>query len=150
MTNEKIKRMLDACYQAKRIRDMLPPLPKGVTSSHIQYLDMIETLQAQGIQVKISDISDKLGLPRPGITRTVKEMEQKGYLKKITSSEDARVTYLTLTDSGKQLSQKYNQQCFEILSSYMADIPESDIQCTIRTIEHFYDIMCERRIYLDK
>lgn len=150
MTIELLKQMMDACYQAKRIRDMLPPLPKGVTSSHIQYLDMIETLQAQGIQVKISDISDKLGLPRPGITRTVKEMEQKGYLKKITSSEDARVTYLTLTDSGKQLSQKYNQQCFEILSSYMADIPESDIQCTIRTIEHFYDIMCERRIYLDK
>ena len=150
MTIELLKKMMDACYQAKRIRDMLPPLPKGVTSSHIQYLDVIEALQAQGIQVKISDISDKLGLPRPGITRTVKEMEQKGYLKKITSSEDARVTYLTLTDSGKQLSQKYNQQCFEILSYYMADIPESDIQCTIRTIEHFYDIMCERRIYLDK
>ena len=27
MTNEKIKRMFDACYQAKRIREMLPPLP---------------------------------------------------------------------------------------------------------------------------
>ena len=29
MTNEKIKRMFDAFYQAKRIRDMLPPLPQG-------------------------------------------------------------------------------------------------------------------------
>ena len=27
MTIETIKRMLDACYQGKRIRDMLPPLP---------------------------------------------------------------------------------------------------------------------------
>ena len=26
MTTEKIKRMLDACYQAKRIRELLPPL----------------------------------------------------------------------------------------------------------------------------
>ena len=33
MTIEGIKRMLDACYQAKRIRDMLPPLPEGVTPS---------------------------------------------------------------------------------------------------------------------
>ena len=24
MTNEKVKRMLDACYQAKRIRELLP------------------------------------------------------------------------------------------------------------------------------
>ena len=31
MTIEKIKRIMDARYQAKRIRDMLPPLPKGVT-----------------------------------------------------------------------------------------------------------------------
>ena len=35
MTNEKIKRMFDAFYQAKRIRDMLPPLPQGV--SHPTY-----------------------------------------------------------------------------------------------------------------
>ena len=30
MTSEIIKRMFDACYQAKRTRDMLPPLPEGV------------------------------------------------------------------------------------------------------------------------
>ena len=47
MTIKLLKQMMDACYQAKRIRDMLPPLPKGVTSSHIQYLDVIETLQAR-------------------------------------------------------------------------------------------------------
>ena len=78
MTIETIKRMLDACYQGKRIRDMLPPLPKGVTSSYIQYLDVIQSLERNGIHVKISDISDALNLPRPGVTRTVKEMEAGG------------------------------------------------------------------------
>ena len=34
MTIELIKRLLDACYEAKRIRDMLPPLPDGVTPSY--------------------------------------------------------------------------------------------------------------------
>ena len=81
MTTEKIKRMLDACYQAKRIRELLPPLPQGVTPSYIQYLDNIHALEKQGIQIKISDISDVMNLPRPGVTRTVKEMETKGYLR---------------------------------------------------------------------
>ena len=36
MTNEKIKRMFDACYLAKRIREMLPPLPQGVMPSYLQ------------------------------------------------------------------------------------------------------------------
>ena len=47
MTNEKIKRMFDAFYQAKRIRDMLPPLPQGVMPSYIQYLDVIHSLQRE-------------------------------------------------------------------------------------------------------
>ena len=39
MDIELLKRMMDACYQAKRIREMLPALPAGVTSSYIHYLD---------------------------------------------------------------------------------------------------------------
>ena len=76
MTSEIIKRMFDACYQAKRTRDMLPPLPEGVRASFIQYLDVIQSLERKGIQVKVSDLSDAMELPRPGVTRTVKEMEE--------------------------------------------------------------------------
>lgn len=46
------------------------------------------------------------------MTRTVKEMERKGYLRKQTSAEDGRVTCISLTDAGQQLSQKYNTQFF--------------------------------------
>ena len=63
-----IKALLDACYQAKRIRDLLPALPQGVTPSYIHYLDTIESLEEQGTRVKVSDISDALNLPRPGVT----------------------------------------------------------------------------------
>ena len=75
MTIELIKRMMDTCYLAKRARDMLPPLPDGVMPSYIQYLDAIQKLEAKGLRVKVSDLSDALGLPRPGVTRTVKDME---------------------------------------------------------------------------
>ena len=143
MTIELLKRMMDACYQAKRTRDMLPPLPEGVTSSYIQYLDIIEAMQNEGLQAKVSDISDRLSLPRPGVTRTVKEMEQKGYLKKTASAEDGRVTYLTLTEAGQILSEKYNQQIFSTLASYMEGFSEEDAECMIRTIAQFYHIMCE-------
>ena len=45
-------------------------------------------LEKQGIQVRVSDVSDALSLPRPGVTRTVKDMEAKGYVKKFASAED--------------------------------------------------------------
>ena len=150
MTSEIIKRMFDACYQAKRTREMLPPLPEGVRSSFIQYLDTIQSLEGQGVQVKVSDISDAMELPRPGVTRTVKEMEEKGYLQKIASEEDGRVTYIAVTRKGTNLSQKYDEQYFKSLLPYMEEISDEDAECMIRTIEKFYQIMCERRKHYDE
>ena len=74
MTVENIKALLDACYQAKRARELLPELPKGVSSSYIHYLDTIEGLERQSIRVKVSVISDALNIPRPGVTRTVQKL----------------------------------------------------------------------------
>ena len=34
-----------------------PPLPEGVRSSFIQYLDTIQSLEGRAVQVKVSDIS---------------------------------------------------------------------------------------------
>ena len=145
MTISMIKALLDACYQAKRARELLPALPKGVTSSYIQYLDTIETLERQGVRVKVSDISDALHLPRPGVTRTVKEMKDKGYLQKSSSEEDGRVTYLTITEQGRKLSQTFNEQFFAQLAPMLDDISDEDAACTIRTIQALYDVMAERR-----
>lgn len=150
MTNKKIKEMLDACYQAKRIREMLPPLPEGVMPSYIQYMDMIQKMEKQGIQVKISDISDVMNIPRPGVTRTVKKMEKKGYLRKIASPDDGRVTYISITEEGWKLFHKYDENYFGELSEDLSDISEEDADCMIRTIEKFYNIMYERRKYHDK
>ena len=97
MTPELIKRMMDACYLGKRARELLPALPAGVLPSYIQCLDVLHRLECSGLPVKISDISDAMNLPRPGVTRTVKEMEAKGYLKKTTSEADGRITYLSTT-----------------------------------------------------
>ena len=150
MTNKKIKRMLDACYQAKRIREMLPPLPEGIMSSHIRYMDMIQELQKQNDHVKVSDLSDVLNIPRPGVTRTIKEMEKKGLVQKTASPDDGRVTYLSLTEHGTEISEKYNENYFNELTPYLDDISDADADCMVQTILKFYDIMCERSIQNDR
>ncbi len=144
MDTELIKRMFDACYQAKRTRAMLPPLPNGTLPSYIQYLDIIGKLEKQNINVKVSDISDGLGVPRPGVTRTVKDMVEKGFLTKVTCEEDKRITYLTMTEKGRKLSQKYDEDFFTDLALDLDEIPSEDAECMIRTIEKFHDIMKKR------
>ena len=144
MNAEMAKQLLDACYLAKRARDLLPALPEGVLPSFIQYLDVIQKLEKQGVQAKVSDVSDALHLPRPGVTRTVKDMQAKGYLQKQVSVDDGRITFLTVTEKGRALSRKYDEDYFRELIQYLNGISEAEAECTIRTIQKFYEIMAER------
>lgn len=144
MTIEKIKALMDACYKAKRVRELLPTLPKGVTSSYIHYLDVIEQLEEKGVLVKVSDISDALNIPRPGVTRTVKEMEKGGYLEKLSSKDDGRITYLTITKKGRELSNIYNKEFFTKLVKECDDLNDEDVTCTINTIDKLYKVMLKR------
>lgn len=150
MNEDKIKRMLDACYLAKRIRELLPKLPEGVTPAYIQYMDVIHRLQKNQEHVKVSDISDTLNLPRPGVTRTVKEMERKGYLYKYASQEDGRITYISITKKGEELSDKYDKNYYSRLTKYMDHISEEEADCMIQTIEKFYQVMSERRVDIEQ
>lgn len=149
MNTENAKALLDACYLAKRARELLPALPSGVMPSYIHYLDTIQRLEKQGLRVKVSDISDALSLPRPGVTRTVKEMEDSGYLQKTASDEDGRVTYLSITEKGRALSQTYDERFFSQLTPLLADISDEEAQCAVRTIAKLYEIMSERRLTLE-
>lgn len=150
MTTRNIKHLLDAFYQAKRVRELMPALPKGVTPAFIHYLDTIAALQQQGVRVKVSDISDALHIPRPGVTRTVKNMVDGGYLEKAASEEDGRVTYLTITEKGRMLSQVFDSEFFAQLAPLLADVSDEDAATTIRTIEKVYQVMSERRIHVEQ
>lgn len=146
MTSDKIKEVMDACYLAKRVRDMLPALPGGVTSSHIHYLDKIQQLQSMKDKVRVSDISDMLGLPRPSVTKTIKDMENLGFVKKLTTKEDGRVVYIQITDAGKALIDKYVDEYFTSLSKELTDITDEEANVMIEVVEKFYAAMSERNV----
>ena len=145
MKSEKVKEMLDSCYMAKRILDMLPKLPEGVLPSYVRYLETIVELEEKNQKVKVSDVSEVLNLPRPGVTRTINAMEEKGYLKKETAKHDGRVTYVTVTKEGKMIFEKYNKDYFQKLALCLNHVSNDEADCMIQTIEKFYEVMCEGR-----
>lgn len=136
---------MDACYLAKRVRDLLPKLPNGVTSTRIHYLDTIRKLELKTANVKVSDISDELGLPRPGVTKITKDMEKLGLVEKKAAKTDGRVVFIKITVSGKDLVDKYVDQYFGELSAELDDISDEDADNMIETIEKLYEVMKGRK-----
>lgn len=145
MTKDKIKEVMDACYQAKRIRDMLPALPGGVTSSHIHYLDTLSKLEKTEGKVKVSDISENLGLPRSSVTKTVKDMEKLGFVEKETTETDGRFVYIKTTRTGRDLVDKYVDEYFGNLSEDLGGITDEDADKMIEVVEKFYIVMSNRK-----
>ncbi len=141
MTIENIKRVIDAFYQGKRIISMLPSLPDGITPLYIRYLDIIGRLEEELKAVKVSDIGSALSVQRPGVTRTVREMVEKGLLEKSPSKKDGRVTFITITPYGRELSKKYNEEVFLLLTSSLPPIEERDVEALIKTTESIYNAM---------
>ena len=144
MTKEKMKKVMDACYMAKRIRDFLPKLPNGVTSTHIHYLDIICNLELKMESVRVSDISDELGLPRPSVTKVIKDMESMGFVEKKTTQADGRVVFISVTAAGKALVDKYVEQYFSELCTEFVDVSDSEADDMIELIEKLYEVMSRR------
>lgn len=124
MTRDKIKKVMDACYLAKRARDLLPKLPNGVTPSHIHYLDTIRKLELKKDHIKVSDISDELGLPRPSVTKTIKDMESLGFVEK-KAVENDRISHQAV----RSIRQNTDR----------------DADIMIKTIEKLYEVMRRRQ-----
>lgn len=147
MTIDNMKRMMDSFYLAKRILEMLPLLPQGVSSSNIRYLDVIERIKAVKGFVRVSDLSEELSVQRPGVTRFLSEMEEKGYIKKIQSDTDRRVTYIEITKEGEALSKKYNEETFVPLLDALSSVTDDETEKVIEVINKFYKVMKEEEKY---
>lgn len=151
MNTNKVKEMMDACYRAKRILDMQPKLPKDVLPSYIRFLEAVIELNDTKENVKVSDIGDYLRIPRPGVTRTISAMENIGLLRKTAAKNDGRITYITVTDEGKRVYQKFNIEYFSELSRRLENVISMDEASTmINTIDKLYKVMEKGRNIIDE
>lgn len=59
--------------------------------------------RAKGERMRRIDLAEKIGLTASGVTRMLLPLEKIGLVKRETNERDARVSYVVLTETGKQL-----------------------------------------------
>lgn len=144
-----IKTLLTTCHEAKRITELQPPLPQGLTPGNIKVLDYIEQLGRNDKPPKVSDIANMLQVTRPGITRLVRELEAIDAIEKVTDEQDKRIIRLRLTSTGHKLHAYYITQYHGWLASQITNISEEDINTTANTIAKLYAIMSNHKPILE-
>lgn len=128
-----VKDFVAACNFASRLPKLLPPLPAGVTPRGLYVVDVIRELSADG-PVQVSDVSARLKLTRPSITKTIGEMTDLGYLSKQSSKSDGRTVFVSLTSAGEALWQRHIAEYYTHAASLLDGISEQDLREASQTI----------------
>ena len=69
--------------------------------------------------------------------------------RRFLQDEDGRVTYIAITKSGEELSDKYDRNYYSRLAPYLDMISDEEADCMIQTIKKFYQVMSERRVDIE-
>jgi DNA-binding MarR family transcriptional regulator len=103
--------------------------PKGLNGECCDDISMPEFIALDKISntqyCPVQEIGQRLGFTKSGATRIVNSLEKKGYVKKMTSSEDARVCCVVITASGEKIIKDADERYLEKLNQLLAKMPEN-------------------------
>ena len=140
MTLDLVRDFLAACHEARRMTELMPRLPAGMSPRHIGVIDTIHQLGSAG-GVRVSDVSRALGVTRPNITKLIGELERAGVVQKTAGTEDRRVVWVCLTALGERYYDYYVYRYHSWLARQFAGLDPEDLRTTVETIRRVHGIM---------
>lgn len=141
MNTRSLKHLLDACFLAKRIVETLPELPENMKPRHIHVLDAIGEIQRQQDICRVSDVSTRLGITMPSVTRLIQELERMELLEKYPDEEDKRSSLLCLTDAGRECVRRHVVEFHSEWVEELGDITDEQAEAVIAVMEQLWHTM---------
>ncbi|HET7047933.1 MAG TPA: MarR family transcriptional regulator [Solirubrobacteraceae bacterium] len=77
---------------------------------------------------RITALAELEGLAQPTMTSMVKQLEQRGLVRRERQADDGRVVLVTLTEAGSVALEDYRARARAVLGTYLAEIPDEQVQ----------------------
>ena len=109
-----VRSLIDACWKAKTITELIPALPKGMKPRYVHVIDAVWHINEPNGQdtgtARVGDVSAFLGVTTPSITKLVGEMADLGLVVKHADATDRRAVTLTLAERGLDIRHIYVEE----------------------------------------
>lgn len=132
-------RFFSALYQFHKLHmgDLVPDITKleGMTMSAIKHCSGEKGKE----ELTVSELTAKLKAKGPAVSRTLKTLEDKGYIERDVNKADRRNTYVKLTISGKQKVEEYEQIMSSFAHAVIAKIDRDDMEQMIECLNELYE-----------
>ena len=83
-----------------------------IKNASFQQIMALATIPSKGIEM--TPLAKKIGIDNSTATRLIKRMEDNGWVNRVVSSHDKRVTEVRLTNAGSNMQMEIEKQCEKI------------------------------------
>ena len=77
---------------------------------------------------RITELAELEGLAQPTMTILVKQLEERGLVRRGREDGDGRVVLVHETDAGRRALEDYRARAEEILGGYLAEMPDQQVE----------------------
>lgn len=82
-------------------------------------------------KMKISELSEKMGLSNSTVSGLIDRMERQGVVERIRSEEDKRVVYVTVSPRFEEMHRDFHQKADEYMESLLRQADPEDMEKVI-------------------
>ncbi len=88
--------------------------------------------QNNGSLITVVQAASRLGVSAPAVSRSLKNLESKGYISREINPDDRRSVCISVTQSGTEAMTECIARSLQIVSEALADFSEEELQTMIR------------------
>lgn len=96
--------------------------------SHVEFMVLHTISKATNEKIKISDIASIMEVSTPAISKMLRNLEEKDFIVRINNDNDRRVTYVRITEQGKEVLYKSFQMFRKLMDSITARMGKEKIK----------------------
>lgn len=103
--------------------------PRGLNGECCEDISMPEFIALDKVSntadCPVQEIGQALGFTKSGATRIVNRLEKKGYVRKMTSPDDARICCVVITAKGERVIKDADARYLEKLNQLLTKMPDN-------------------------
>lgn len=84
-----------------------------------------------GENISVAEAAKQLDVSVPFVSKTLKNLTEKGYVERLSDENDRRCTRISVTPGGEALVNKFFIKVFSVLNTAMSDFTQDEIESMI-------------------
>lgn len=114
----------------------------------VHHYPLLTALRENGV-LPISELAGSLGVSQPGVTRSVNQLSQQGFVRVEHGAKDKRVRLVSITDSGKQLLDYAEENFWPLVERRLVGVLGDQSDHFLSLLDHLEDQISGRRLFIE-